>query len=101
MSRPFLESELCTAYEEQARYYAQALAAAERLAPALREGKSAAGPSAHDVLDQIVALLGQISEVESRIAPVKKCWHETGQKPGPALDDLLSRIETMIKALRA
>ena len=40
MSTPFLESELCTAYEEEAGYYAQALAVAELLSPTLSDGHS-------------------------------------------------------------
>src|SRR5207253_4153733 len=67
MSTPFLESELCTAYEEEAGYYAQALAVAELLSPTLSDGHSG-----HDLLNQIGGLIAQINGVEERIAEAKK-----------------------------
>ncbi len=95
MSVHFLESELCTAYEEQARYYGQAVAAAELLGPALHDGRSA-----DDLLNQIVALLGRVNSIEARIAEAKRCWHESAHKPGQSLGELLLRVENLIQALR-
>jgi hypothetical protein len=95
MSVHFLESELRTAYEEQARYYGQALAAAELLCPALHDGQSA-----DDLLNQITALLGHVNEVEARIAEAKRCWHKAAHKPGQGLSELLLRVENLIQALR-
>ena len=89
-----LEATLCQAFREQATLYDRALSLADSLTPSLRRGEDVT-----DTLGQVVALLEQVSVLETRLALSWKLWEKKGRQPGPELTAVLAEVRGLAERL--
>jgi len=90
------EAVLCAAYQEEAVFYSQALAATASLVHALQQGADPSGKLPH-----ILGCLDQVAAVEARLETIKAAWQRSGDKPGPLLHGALTQIRELIEQLAA
>jgi hypothetical protein len=88
------ETILQQAYREQAGCYAQALQIAEQMPSSLRERAAL-----DDRLQQLLALFNQIADQETRLAPIKERWLQSGRTPGPELRQAMEEVTSLIANL--
>jgi ABC-type transporter Mla subunit MlaD len=89
-----LEATLCQAFREQATLYDRALSLADSLTASLRRGEDVT-----DSLGQVVALLGQVSDLEARLAPSWKLWEKRARQPCPELTAVLAEVQGLAQRL--
>src|SRR5262249_46048863 len=78
---------LFSAYTEEADRYQRALEVARQLPADFQQGGTG-----ENQLQQIAALLDEVKLIEARIAETKQAWEASGQKPGPQLKSVLTRV---------
>ncbi len=92
-STPF-QQVLTAAYTEEATRYERALELAKRLPKNLQTGQAP-----EEQLQEISHALNEVALIEARIAEAKDAWHLSGEKPGPELKHVLTRVAELIEGL--
>ena len=91
-----LESVLCASYQKEAILYRKALEAARHIQEALQRGQAV-----QTEMQALADLMKEISEIETSFFENKKIWKQSGNKPGPQLQVLLTEVADLIQDLLA
>ncbi len=91
-----LGSVLYAAYVGQAEQYAIALQMAGEVSAACRGGQAL-----DDRLNQVVALLHEITERDALLAPAKQQWERAGRPSSDALRGVMDRIAMLIRQIQS
>ncbi len=87
---------LYAAYSGQAEQYATALRLAGEVSAACRGGQAP-----DDRLNQVVALLHEITERDALLAPAKQQWELAGRPSSDALRGVMDRIAMLIRQIQS
>lgn len=88
-----LEATLCRAYRAEADHYQRALELAETLPAAFDCGQS------EQEMRRLQQILDEIGGIEHDIRDKREAWHSAGRRPGPALQDALNTLRTLLEEL--
>jgi len=91
-----IEGLLCSAYEQKAEKYEQAMRISECLPTSFEQGRNP-----DDVLRQLRSILDEIEGLDQQVRSARERWDSLRRRPGPRLKRAIRRLEPTLKKLIA